>query len=163
MSFIKSHNPKTIYTINIILSNLLKIIKTTALCYYLKKEIVKMDKLLKPYNPQETEDKIYKLWEDSGFFNPDICIKKGVTSPSAEAFSIVLPPPNVTGTLHIGHAMMLVIEDIMVRFHRMRGHRTLWIPGTDHAALATQSKVEEIMFKKDGKTRHDFSREDFLK
>ncbi len=122
-----------------------------------------MEKLLQPYNPQATEDKIYQLWEESGFFNPDICIKKGVTSPSAEPFSIVLPPPNVTGTLHIGHAMMLVIEDIMVRFHRMKGHRTLWIPGTDHAAIATQSKVEEIMFKKDGKTRHDLGRDDFLK
>jgi len=122
-----------------------------------------MEKLLQPYNPQQTEDKIYKIWEESGFFNPDECIKKGTTAPDAPVFSIVLPPPNVTGTLHIGHAMMLVIEDILIRYHRMKGDRTLWIPGTDHAAIATQSKVEEILYKKEGKTRHDFGREAFIK
>jgi valyl-tRNA synthetase len=106
-------------------------------------------KLLSPYNPKETEDRIYKLWEESGFFNPDVCIEKGITKPNAEPFSIVLPPPNVTGTLHIGHASMLVIEDIMTRFARMQGKRTLWLPGTDHAAIATQSKVEKIIEKEE--------------
>ncbi len=115
------------------------------------------------YNPAEVESKIYKQWEDSGYFNPDVCIEKGVTAPDAEPFSIVLPPPNVTGTLHMGHAAMLVIEDIMVRFARMNGKRTLWIPGTDHAAIATQSKVEKDIVKTEGKNRHDLGREEFLK
>ncbi len=119
-------------------------------------------KLLSPYNPGATEDRIYKLWEESGFFNPDICIEKGVTDENAEPFSIVLPPPNVTGTLHIGHAAMLVIEDIMVRFARMQGRPTLWLPGTDHAAIATQSKVEKILEKEEGKRKSDLGREEFL-
>lgn len=120
------------------------------------------EKLLKPYNPGETEDRIYKLWLERGFFNPDTCIESGITDKKAPYFSMVLPPPNVTGTLHVGHAMVLTIEDIMTRYHRMRGERTLWLPGTDHAAIATQSKVEEILYKKENKTRFDFSREDFL-
>ncbi len=120
-------------------------------------------KLLKPYDPKETEDRIYKLWEESGFFNPDVCIEKGITDKDAETFSMVLPPPNVTGTLHIGHASMLTIEDIMVRFARMQGKRTLWLPGTDHAAIATQSKVEKILEKEEGKRKTDLGREEFLK
>lgn len=120
-------------------------------------------KFLKPYNPQETEDKIYKLWMDSGFFNPDVCIEKGITDKNAETFSIVLPPPNVTGTLHLGHAATITIEDIMVRFARMQGKRTLWLPGTDHAAIATQSKVEKILEKEEGKRKTDLGREEFLK
>jgi len=120
-------------------------------------------KFLKPYNPEETEDRIYKIWEESGFFNPDVCIEKGATNKDAEPFSIVLPPPNVTGTLHIGHAAMLTIEDIMVRFARMQGKRTLWLPGTDHAAIATQSKVEKIIEKEEGKRKTDLGREEFLK
>lgn len=121
------------------------------------------DKLLKPYNPSDTEDRIYKLWEESGFFNPDICIEKGITDKNAEPFSIVLPPPNVTGTLHIGHSAMLVIEDIMVRHARMIGRPTLWLPGTDHAAIATQSKVEKIIQKEENLRRTDLGREEFLK
>lgn len=120
-------------------------------------------KLLKPYDPKSTEDRIYSLWQESGFFNPDVCIEKGITKPDAEPFSIVLPPPNVTGTLHTGHASMLVIEDIMVRFARMQGKRTLWLPGTDHAAIATQSKVEKILEKEEGKRKSDLGREEFLK
>jgi len=121
------------------------------------------DKLLKPYDPKETEGRIYKKWEESGFFNPDVCVEKGVCDKDAEKFSIVLPPPNVTGTLHLGHAVMLAIEDIIVRYNRMKGKKTLWIPGTDHAAIATQSKVEKIIFDEEKKTRHDLGREDFLK
>lgn len=120
------------------------------------------EKFLKPYNPKETEDNIYKIWEDSGLFNPDVCIEKGITKSDAEAFSIILPPPNVTGSLHTGHALMLVIQDIMVRYARMQGKRTLWIPGTDHAAIATQSKVEKII-EKEGIRKADLGREDFLK
>lgn len=121
------------------------------------------EKLEKPYNPQDTESRIYETWETSGFFNPDICIEKGITDEKAEPFSMVLPPPNVTGTLHTGHALMLVIQDIMTRHARMQGKRTLWLPGTDHAAIATQSKVEKIIEKEEGKRKHDLGREEFLK
>ncbi|MEK7510337.1 MAG: class I tRNA ligase family protein, partial [Patescibacteria group bacterium] len=122
-----------------------------------------MREIPKAYEPQKVEDDIYKLWEESGFFNPDVCVKKGVTKKTAKPFCIVLPPPNVTGTLHMGHAMMLAIEDILIRYHRMKGERTLWIPGTDHAAIATESKVAEIIYKKEGKTRRDLGRTEFLK
>ena len=120
------------------------------------------EKFLKPYDPKQTEDKIYKLWEESGFFNPDICIKKGITKSNAEVFSMVLPPPNVTGSLHTGHALVLILEDIMTRYARMQGKRTLWLPGTDHAAIATQSKVEKIL-EKEGIKKKDLGREEFLK
>jgi valyl-tRNA synthetase len=121
------------------------------------------EKLLSPYNPKETEPRIYATWEKSGYFNPDVCINDGITNPEAKPFTIVLPPPNVTGILHMGHAMMLAVEDIMIRYHRMKGDRTLWIPGTDHAAIATQSKVEKEIMKKEGKSRHDLGREELLK
>lgn len=120
------------------------------------------EKFLKPYNPSENEETIYKRWEESGFFGPEKCIKSGLALPSAPYFSIVLPPPNVTGTLHMGHAAMLAIEDTLVRYHRMKGDRTLWIPGTDSAALATQSKVEEVLYRQENKTRHDLNRDEFL-
>ncbi len=118
---------------------------------------------LKPYNPEEAETPLYNLWEESGFFNPDVCIEKGVTDPDAETFSIVLPPPNVTGTLHMGHAAMLAIEDTLVRYNRMRGKRALWVPGTDSAAIATQSKVEKEIYKSENKSRHDLGREELLR
>ncbi len=119
--------------------------------------------LPKAYNAQDWEDTLYQTWLESGFFNPDVCIKKGVTLSDAEPFSIVLPPPNVTGTLHTGHATMLAIEDTFVRFARMQGKRTLWVPGTDHAAISTQSKVEKIVYTEEGKTRYDLGREELLK
>jgi len=112
----------------------------------------------KAYDAANYEDGIYAAWEASGLFNPD-----NLPGDRPEAFSIVLPPPNVTGTLHMGHAVMLAIEDIMVRFARMRGKKALWIPGTDHAAIATSTKVENILFKTEGKTRHDVGREEFLR
>lgn len=118
---------------------------------------------LKPYNPTEHESKIRQTWDSSGYANPDVCVEKGITKPSAPIYSIVLPPPNVTGTLHIGHAAMLAIEDILVRYHRMKGFRTLWIPGTDSAAIATQAKVEDELYRKEHKTRHDIGREELLK
>jgi valyl-tRNA synthetase len=114
------------------------------------------------YDVNEVEARLYAAWEKSGLFDPEIAIKKGVTSPDAEPFSIVLPPPNVTGELHMGHAAMIVIEDILVRFNRMRGKKTLWVPGTDHAAIATQSKVEKELQKTEKKSRHDIGREEFL-
>jgi valyl-tRNA synthetase len=126
--------------------------------------MIKMDqKFLSPYNPESTEDRIYQLWLDSGYFDPDKCIADGITKSNAEPFAIVLPPPNVTGVLHMGHAAMLAIEDIIVRYHRMQGKRTLWIPGTDHAAIATQSKVEKLLEKEEKKSRHDLGRDEFLK
>jgi valyl-tRNA synthetase len=118
---------------------------------------------LKPFDPSEHESALYKLWEESGFFNPDVCIEKGITAADAEPFSIVLPPPNVTGTLHMGHAAMLAIEDILVRYNRMLGKRTLWIPGTDSAAIATQSKVEKEIMKAEKLSRHDLGREELLR
>ncbi len=121
------------------------------------------EKLTKPYESTQTEERIYSLWAESGFFNPETCIKKGVIKESAEPFTIILPPPNVTGILHMGHAMMITIEDIMIRFARMSGKRTLWLPGTDHAAIATQSKVEKDIYKKEGKSRHDLGREELLR
>ncbi|MHB1086452.1 MAG: valine--tRNA ligase [Minisyncoccota bacterium] len=118
---------------------------------------------LKPYNPEERESAIYDLWEKSGYANPDVCIEKGITKPDAESYSIVLPPPNVTGTLHMGHAAMLAIEDILIRYHRMRGFRTLWVPGTDSAAIATQAKVEGEIYKKEKLSRHDLGREELMR
>ncbi len=118
---------------------------------------------LKPYNPQEQEPRMLELWEKSGYANPDVCVEKGIAKPDAPAYSIVLPPPNVTGTLHMGHAAMLAVEDILVRYHRMRGFRTLWLPGTDSAAIATQSKVEKEIYKSEGKSRHDLGREELLR
>lgn len=119
------------------------------------------DKFKSPYNPSETEGRVYKLWEENGFFNPDVCIEKGVTKPDTETFSMVLPPPNVTGRLHVGHVLEQSLQDATVRFERMRGKKTLWIPGTDHAAIATQARVEKQL-SKEKKSRHDFSREEFF-
>ncbi|TSC83756.1 MAG: valyl-tRNA synthetase [Parcubacteria group bacterium Gr01-1014_13] len=122
-----------------------------------------MKELSKAYEPKNYEDNIYKKWEESGLFNPDVCVKQRFTKKNAKPFSIVLPPPNVTGTLHMGHAAMLAIEDVMVRYHRMKGDRTLWVPGTDHAAIATQAKVEKLVMEKEGKTKYDLGRDEFLK
>ena len=94
---------------------------------------MKNSELPKIYSPRETEDKIYQIWEKSGFFNPD-----NLNLPEdAKTYTIVLPPPNITAKLHLGHSAMLAIEDLLIRFHRMRGYRALWVPGTDHAAIAT--------------------------
>ncbi|MFA5997977.1 MAG: valine--tRNA ligase [Candidatus Paceibacterota bacterium] len=121
------------------------------------------EKFLKPYDSSATESRIYAEWEKSGLFNPDECIRQGVTGTDAPAYSVVLPPPNVTGRLHMGHALMLAVEDIFIRYKRMRGFRTLWVPGTDHAAIATQSVVEKQIKKDEGLNRHDLGREELLK
>ena len=113
--------------------------------------------LPKAYNPADYEDEIYKKWEQSGFFNPD-----NLELPeNAPGYCIVMPPPNVTGTLHMGHASMLALQDILIRYHRMKGERALWIPGTDHAAIATQTKVEKLI-KDEGTSRHELGRDKFL-
>lgn len=111
--------------------------------------------LPKIYSANEYEDSIYKQWEESGAFNPDNA------DPKAKPFSIAMPPPNATGTLHIGHTMMLVLQDLMIRYHRMIGDKTLWLPGTDHASIATQNKVEK-MLAQEGLTRHQLGREQFI-
>lgn len=110
----------------------------------------------KPYDPKDTEERIYSLWEKSGYFNPD-----NLPSADKDAFTIVLPPPNVTGTLHMGHALNATIQDILIRKKRMEGYKTLWIPGTDHAGIATQNVVEKQL-KKEGITRHQLGKEKFL-
>ena len=117
-----------------------------------------MDELPKTYDHSQVEDKIYQQWLDSGYFNPD-------NLPDAkkrEPFTVSLPPPNVTGVLHLGHAFEDSIQDAVIRFERMRGKKALWVPGTDHAAIATQAKFEKEHYKKEKKSRHDYSREDFF-
>lgn len=114
------------------------------------------EELNKPYNPKDHEDKIYKIWEDSGYFNP-----ANLPGERKESFCMVIPPPNVTGSLHMGHALNASIQDILIRYNRMRGKKTLWLPGTDHAGIATQYVVEKEL-KKEGKTRFDLGREKFL-
>jgi valyl-tRNA synthetase len=121
------------------------------------------DELPKAYNPSEVEDAIYKAWEESGVFNPDILEKMDSRFKDGAPYCIVMPPPNRTGTLHIGHSAMLAIEDLMIRFERMRGKKALWIPGTDHAAIATQVKVEQLLMKEGIKDpRKELGREKFL-
>lgn len=111
--------------------------------------------LAKTYAPAEIEDRLYRFWESSGFFTPEV-------DKSKKPFSVVIPPPNVTGQLHMGHALNNTLQDIIVRTKRMQGYSTLWIPGTDHAGIATQIKVEEMLRKEKGLTRHDVGREKFL-
>lgn len=115
------------------------------------------DKFLKPYEPAKTEQQIYKLWEKTGFFNPD-----NLPGKRAESFTVVLPPVNVTGVLHLGHAYEDSLQDAVVRFERMCGKKTLFIPGTDSAAIATQARVEKNIQKEEGKNRHDLGREELV-
>ncbi len=114
-----------------------------------------MIELDKAYEASKYEADIYQNWLDSGYFNPD-------NLGDGEPFSIIMPPPNVTGTLHVGHALFVTIQDILTRFRRMQGRKTLWLPGTDHAAIATQSKVEKILTK-EGVRKTDLGREEFVK
>ncbi len=111
--------------------------------------------LAKNYNPGEFEDRIYAEWCDKNYFAPD-------PDPKKPAFSIVIPPPNVTGQLHMGHALDETLQDIIVRTRRMQGYSTLWVPGTDHAGIATQIKVEEHLRKNEGLSRYDLGRDKFL-
>ena len=109
------------------------------------------------YNPKDHEKAIYASWEESGSFSP----KEG--KPGKEPYCIMMPPPNVTGALHLGHAINNTLQDIQIRYHRMLGCKTLWQPGTDHAGIATQAVVEKNIFEKEGKTRHDLGREELVK
>ncbi len=114
---------------------------------------------LKPYDPQAHEEKLYQRWEESGYFNPDVCIEKGVTDADAEPFSIVMPPPNANASLHAGHALFVTVEDIMIRYARMGGKKTLWLPGSDHAGFETQAVYEKHL-QKEGRSRFDMTREE---
>jgi len=114
-------------------------------------------KLPKVYEPKKVEDKIYQLWQKSGFFNPDKLPRR-----HKKPYCIVIPPPNVTGELHLGHALNATIQDILIRQKRMQGYKALWLPGTDHAGIAAQNVVEKELLKKEGKTRFDLGREKFI-
>ena len=113
-----------------------------------------MRELPKVYEPQQVENKIYNMWEENGYFRP-------TQKEGAKPFTIVMPPPNVTGQLHMGHAMDATLQDTLIRFKRMQGYSALWVPGVDHAGIATQIKVEEEL-RKEGLTRYDLGREKFL-
>src|SRR3990167_7486029 len=114
-----------------------------------------MDELSSRYSPKETEDKIYRFWEENNLFSAKV-------NPNKKPFSIVIPPPNITGILHMGHALNNTIQDILIRYKRMQGFESLWMPGTDHAGIATQNVVEKQLAK-EGKSRQEIGREAFLK
>ena len=109
----------------------------------------------KNYNPKEVEDKIYENWEKSGYFSASIDENK-------KPYSVIMPPPNVTGNLHMGHALDQTMQDILIRFKRMQGYSALWIPGTDHASIATEAKVVQEL-EKEGLSKEKIGREEFLK
>ena len=115
-----------------------------------------MSELPKTYDPKAVEDKLYSFWNDSGFFHAEV-------NPKKKPYTIVIPPPNVTGQLHMGHVFDETLQDILIRTKRMQGYEALWMPGTDHAGIATQIKVEQNLRKEEGKTRYDLGREEFLK
>ena len=113
-----------------------------------------MDNIAKVYEPQNFEKKIYEQWEKDKNFHT-------TADRAGDAFSIVIPPPNVTGQLHMGHALDETLQDILIRYHRMKGDNTLWMPGCDHAGIATQAKVEESL-RAEGTNRYELGREKFL-
>ncbi len=116
-----------------------------------------MSDLPKTYDHHAVEQKWYEYWENGGFFSH----KRNADNPDAERFSVVMPPPNVTGQLHLGHAMDNTMQDILTRWHRMQGHQTLWVPGSDHAGIATQAKVEAHLAEK-GISKYDLGRDAFV-
>src|SRR5512133_2052937 len=118
--------------------------------------------LPKTYDFSQTEQRIYDWWEKSGYFKPSNDPNQPDFDPSRKPFVISIPPPNVTGELHLGHAMFVSMEDLMIRYHRMKGEPALWVPGADHAGIATQLQVEK-MLAKEGVTREQIGREEFLR
>jgi valyl-tRNA synthetase len=117
-----------------------------------------LNEMDKVYEPKKFADKIYQDWQKSGYFNPDNLN----LSDDALSYTITLPPPNITDKLHLGHSVMIAIEDLLIRYHRQKGFRALWVPGTDHAAIATQNVVEKKLLKEKGLTKHDLGKEKFL-
>jgi len=120
-----------------------------------------MAKLGKVYNPKEIEGKLYRWWDEHGYFRPEKQVELGLVPEDGPRWCITMPPPNVTGALHLGHAMTAAVEDLMTRYHRMKGEQTLFLPGSDHAGIATQNVVERELAK-EGLTRHDLGREEFI-
>ena len=114
--------------------------------------------LPKSFDHATVEPRLYRWWESEGYFEP-----RAAADPNAKPFVIVMPPPNVTGALHMGHALFVAIEDMLIRHYRMRGIETLWLPGTDHAGIATQLLVEKQLQANGEPTRQQLGREDFLK
>ena len=119
--------------------------------------------LPKAYDFKSTEPRIYEMWEKGGYFKPHNDPNQPDFDPTVEPFVISIPPPNVTGELHLGHAMFVSMEDLMIRYHRMKGYSTLWVPGTDHAGIATQLMVERHLLKTEEVTREELGRDEFLK
>src|SRR5699024_4934378 len=117
--------------------------------------IYRADALPKSWDPQAVESALYEGWVEKGYFKPD-------EDPDKEPFSIVLPPPNVTGQLHMGHALDHTLMDSIIRRKRMQGYSALWLPGYDHAGIATQTKVEARLKEVEGKSRWDYEREEFI-
>src|SRR5262245_25993044 len=114
------------------------------------------------YDPNEAQDRWYAFWEQNGYFHAEPP-PLGKAVGSAPPFTIVIPPPNVTGALHMGHALNNTLQDILIRWRRMQGYNTLWVPGTDHAGIATQAMVERRIRETEGKTRRDLGREELVK
>ena len=110
--------------------------------------------LAKTYEPQEVEDRIYKFWTEGGYFHAE-------PDPKKKPYTIVIPPPNITGQLHMGHALDETLQDILIRWKRMQGYSALWLPGTDHASIATEAKIVEAM-REEGISKEDIGREAFL-
>jgi valyl-tRNA synthetase len=119
--------------------------------------------LPKAYDFKSTEPRIYEMWERGGYFKPWNDPNKPGFDPNVEPFIIAIPPPNVTGGLHVGHSMFVSIEDLMIRYHRMKGFSTLWVPGTDHAGIATQLMVERDLLQNEEVTREELGRQEFVK
>ena len=114
----------------------------------------KMKEIEKNYNPAEIEDRLYEKWQEKKYFHAEV-------DRSKKPFTIVMPPPNITGQLHMGHALDNTMQDILIRFKRMQGYEALWLPGTDHASIATEAKIVEKM-REEGITKEDLGREKFL-
>ncbi len=124
-------------------------------------EVLIMKELSKTYNPEEHEEQLYTWWEQQGYFKPETLVALGLASREGTRFCITMPPPNVTGILHLGHAITAAVEDLATRYYRMQGYETLYLPGSDHAGIATQNVVERELAE-EGLTRHDLGREAFI-
>ena len=121
------------------------------------------DRFTRPYDPKATEKRVYDAWEESGHFNPDTLPPELLSRTEGTPYTVMMPPPNATGKLHMGHALGFTVQDTLVRFKRLQGYAALWLPGTDHAAIATQSRVEKDIAKSEKKSRYDLGREELVR
>src|ERR1700735_596572 len=115
-----------------------------------------IETLPKQYDPQDAQRRWYAFWLENGYFHPDVTSDK-------PPYTIVIPPPNVTGALHLGHALNNTLQDVLIRWRRMQGYNVLWMPGTDHAGIATQAMVERRIREEENKTRRDLGREELVR